>query len=146
MNQALNSNLQKLLILHEGKVNKPYNDIVGKITIGVGRNLTDRGISDGECALMLSNDIDIVFKAFKNNFPTWSTFDEVRQLVVLDMLYNMGINRFLGFKNMIDALNSKDFSLAAKEMLSSKWAGQVSSRASRLVEMMKTGNLPQELA
>lgn len=140
-----NANLQKLLTLHEGKVNKPYNDIVGKITIGVGRNLTDRGISEGEVALMLSNDIDIVKRQFKNNFPAWDKFDDVRKLVIMDMLFNMGINRFLGFKKMIDALNSSDFKFAASEMLNSKWAGQVVGRAFRLAEMMKTGNLPTDI-
>lgn len=145
MSNELISNLQRLLILHEGKKLKPYVDTVGKITIGVGRNLTDRGISEGECALLLSNDIDIVMKQFNNNFPNWKQFDDVRKLVILDMLFNLGLNRFLGFKNMIDALNTKDFNKAASEMLNSRWAEQVGDRAKRLSIMMRDGILPDEL-
>jgi lysozyme len=137
-----NSNLQKLLILHEGKVNKPYVDTFGKITIGVGRNLTDRGVSDSETALMLSNDTDLVIKQFKNNFPFWDTLSEVRKLVVMDMIFNVGINRFLGFKKMIDAIHGKDFLLDSKEMLDSTWAKQVGGRSLRLSEMMKSDKLP----
>ena len=145
MSQTLNSNLQKLLILHEGKKLKPYTDTVGKVTIGVGRNLDDRGISDGECALMLSNDIDIVLRAYRNNFPKWKDFNETRQLVILDMLFNMGINRFLGFKKMIDALNAGDFAKASQEMLDSTWSKQVGSRAVRLSNMMRTGTLTDDI-
>lgn len=141
----LNANLQKLLVLHEGKKLKPYTDTVGKVTIGVGRNLDDRGISEGECAIMLSNDIDIVLKQFKNNFPQLSNLCDVRKLVMLDMIFNVGINRFLGFKKTIDAINNNDFEKASQEMLDSTWAKQVGARAKRLSEMMRSGKLPLEL-
>lgn len=141
----LNANLQKLLILHEGKKLKPYVDTVGKTTLGVGRNISDRGISEGECAIMLSNDIDIVLKQFKNNFPQLSNLCDVRKLVMLDMIFNVGINRFLGFKKTIDAINNNDFEKASQEMLDSTWAKQVGARAKRLSEMMRSGKLPLEL-
>jgi lysozyme len=144
MTQTLNSNLQKLLILHEGKKNKPYTDTVGKLTIGCGRNLTDRGISDSEMSFMLSNDIDDVNRVFRNNFPRWN-LSEPRQLVILDMLFNLGINRFLGFRKMMDAITAGDYNRAADEMLFSSWHTQVGARAERLAEMMRTGNLPKEL-
>jgi len=129
--------LQEQLVLHEGLKLKPYKCSENKLTIGVGRNIEERGITKAEALVLLENDI----KAIKSELGKYSWFseqDEIRQRVLIDMGM-MGVPRLLGFKKMIDALKEKDFQTAAAEMLDSKWAKQVLTRADRLAEMMRTG-------
>lgn len=129
--------LQEQLILHEGFKPKPYRCTENKLTIGIGRNIEERGITKVEALVLLENDI----KAIKSELGKYSWFseqDEIRQRVLIDMGM-MGVPRLLGFKKMIDALKEKDFQTAAAEMLDSKWAKQVLTRADRLAEMMRTG-------
>lgn len=68
----------------------------------------------------------------------FTTLDDIRQKVVIDMAFNLGVNGVLSFKNMIQALKEKDYDKAAEEMLDSLWAEQVGNRADRLAKMMRT--------
>jgi len=149
------------LILHEGMELQVYKDHLGIDTIGVGRNLEDRGITDGELAFMnmlktevyeqgiteaharflLANDIDIVEKELSNAHPCISGIGDVRIRVLLDMGFNLGVPRLNKFKNMWKAVHDRDFSLAAVEMLDSRWASQVGQRAVRLANAMRDGEL-----
>lgn len=78
-------------------------------------------------------------------FQWFKHLSEVRQDVVLNMIFNLGVVRFKGFKKMISALLRQDYSKAADEMLSSKWASQVKGRATMLAKMMKENKYPEEL-
>ena len=122
----------------EGRRLKPYVDTVGKTTIGVGRNLTDVGISDAECDTMLSNDVDRTVAWLDRNLPWWRQLDPVRQRVVINMAFNMQ-GGLLTFTNTLAAMKRGDYAAAADGMLASKWAGQVSARATRLAAMMRSG-------
>jgi len=137
-------NLDKLvaqLTKHEGKSLKPYVDTVGKVTIGVGRNLTDRGITEEECDLLLSTDIKIA-TLFCHAYDWFDTLDDVRQAVFADMIFNLGPTRFAGFKKMIAAVEQRNWQSAADHALDSQWAVQVGSRAIRLAQMLRTGEWP----
>lgn len=125
------------LIRDEGLKLKPYRDTVGKLTIGVGRNLDDVGISEAEAATLLESDIARTAKALDLNLPWWITLSEERQRVMLNMAFNMGIRGLLGFKNTLAAIQAGKFEDAANGMLASKWAGQVGNRAQRLAQMMR---------
>ena len=57
----------------------------------------------------------------------------------MDMAFNMGVPRLCKFKNMWAAVEAGDFDTASIEMLDSRWARQVKSRATKLAEAMKTG-------
>ena len=149
------------LILHEGMVLEVYQDQLGIDTIGVGRNLEDRGITDGELAFMnmlraeiyeqgiteaharflLSNDIDIVEEELRNAHECIERLDDVRIRILLDMAFNMGVPRLCKFKNMWAGIHDGDYVRASAEMLDSRWATQVGQRATRLSEAMKTGEL-----
>jgi lysozyme len=123
---------------HEGVKTKPYVDTQGKLTIGVGRNLTDKGLHPNEIRLLLLNDIkDAMMDA--NAFKWFEDLNEIRQRVVVDMLFNLGRSRFMNFRKMIVALNKQDFATAADEMLDSRWAKQVGRRAQVLSGMMRSG-------
>jgi lysozyme len=124
---------------HEGERLKPYHCTAGKLTIGVGRNLEDRGITAEESAYLLNNDIDREWRALKTALPWVTGLNDVRQRVLLDMGFNLGINGLLKFKNTLATVQRGDYEKAAGMMLDSLWARQVKGRAVRLAEMMKTG-------
>ena len=81
----------------EGKKNFPYTDTVGKLTIGVGRNLTDVGLTDGEVNVLLQNDIQKVTNQLFATFPWFPNLDLVRRGVIINMAFNMGIHSLEGF-------------------------------------------------
>ena len=128
------------LRLHEGVEHKPYTDTVGKLTIGVGRNLDDRGLSEDEIDYLLQNDIGIVEEELTQWWPHWRSLNQTRQLVVADMMFNMGRPRLSQFKLFLMALEAADYEMAAAEMLDSKWAEQVKGRAETLAKMMASGD------
>jgi len=131
-------NLRDQLIRDEGLRLKPYRDTVGKLTIGVGRNLDDNGITRDEAECLLHNDLARVYAELHHALPDLS-LDPVRGAVLGNMAFNMGIGRLLGFRKMLAALRVGDFAQAAVEMLDSDWATQVGSRAHRLARQMETG-------
>lgn len=129
-----------MLKRHEGIRLKPYTDTVGKLTIGVGRNLDDVGITQGEAEFLLERDIDRVVADLTRAVPFWLTIDEVRQHVLVDMCFNVGVTRLLGFKKALAAIEAGDYETAASEMLNSKWATQVGLRSKTLADMMRSGS------
>ena len=131
--------LIKLLITHEGLRLKPYRDTRGKLTIGVGRNLDDVGITEDEALYLLKNDIKRVLDFLKERLPYWNGLTETRKMALVDMCFNLGPGGFLSFKKMLRALERGDYEQAAKEMLDSRWARQVGRRAEELAEMMREG-------
>jgi len=131
--------LKDQISLHEGVEKKVYLDTEGIETIGVGRNLRDRGLSEDEIDLLLDNDIAICEEELINNFEWYAELDEVRKRVLIDMAFNLGMPKLKQFAKMLDAIENKDWVNVASEMLDSRWAEQVGNRASRLSEMMETG-------
>jgi len=138
----MNYNKERLidqLIRHEGMELKVYKDSLGIETIGIGRNLVDRGVTEEEARYLCNNDIEIVERELVQSFPIVSSLNDTRIRVLLDMAFNVGLPRLRGFKRMWAALDNQDYVEAAKEMLDSKWARQVKTRAYTLARMMETG-------
>lgn len=134
--------LTKELRRDEGVVPFAYQDHLGYWTIGVGRLIDKRkggGLSDAEIDFLLSNDIDRFEKQVIDALPWYSRLDDVRQRVLVNMAFNLGIAGLLGFKNTLAMIERGDYAGAAKGMLNSKWATQVGERAKRLATMMETG-------
>tara|TARA_R100000664_G_C2682682_1_gene90009 strand:+ start:40 stop:525 length:486 start_codon:yes stop_codon:yes gene_type:complete len=150
------------LIIHEGLRLQVYKDTLGIDTIGIGRNLEDRGITDEELAWMdipnidtiyeygiseadamylAENDVQIVEEELLRAHPCVDRLDSVRQLILVDMAFNMGVPRLNKFKKMWAAIHENNFEEAAKEMLDSRWANQVKSRATKLAHAMHTGEI-----
>lgn len=136
MNRA---RLSKQLETDEGRKRRLYKDTVGKLTIGVGRNIEDRGLRDDEIDLMLSNDIDEAVGIARALVSNFDKLDDVRQEVVANMALNLGMTRLGGFKQFIAALMRFDFQRAATEMMDSKWYEQVGDRGKRLAYAMREG-------
>lgn len=126
------------LKLDEGLRLKPYRDSVGKLTLGIGRNLDDVGISEAEAEYLLGNDIDRTIADLNRLLPWWQGLDDTRRRVLLNMGFNLGVPGLLKFKNTLQAVQDGRYQDAAKGMLASKWARQVGDRAKRLAEMMRS--------
>jgi lysozyme len=133
------------LRLHEGERLKPYRCTAGRLTIGVGRNLDDRGITPAESAMLLANDISAVETDLLRALPWAARLDEVRQRVLVDMAFNLGMPGLLEFRRTLATIKAGQYHSAAAMMLESKWAGQVGQRARRLSQMMASGQEPAEL-
>jgi len=127
------------LIDHEGLKLFPYHCTADKLTIGVGRNLEDRGISNDEAAYLLKNDIEIVERELLEAQPLVSMLDPVRQRVLVDMGFNLGTPTLMKFSNMWAAIEDEDYHEAARQMMDSRWADQVGRRAERLAQAMSSG-------
>lgn len=132
--------LRSQLERHEGLRLKPYRDTVGKLTIGIGRNLDDVGISPEEAELMLDNDIDKVLRQL-SDVDEYNTLGPARQTVLANMCFNLGFRGLLGFRRMWAAIARGDYSEAARQMLDSRWAHQVGYRAQELAKIMRTGEV-----
>lgn len=128
--------IEELLICHEGIRLKPYTDTQGKLTIGVGRNLTDKGISKLEAMQLLRNDIETI-RGQLNTLPVFRGLKDHQKAALIDMGFNLGFSGILQFTQMWNALGRRDHALAAKEMLDSKWARQTGNRAVELARMIK---------
>jgi len=122
----------------EGRRNFPYQDSVGKTSIGVGRNLDDKGLSDDEIGILLENDINDAVRS-ASSMSYWDSLTPNRQLVVADMVFNMGLRRFKGFIKTNAALERGDWDEAAREMVDSRWFRQTGRRSRKLVAMMIFG-------
>lgn len=140
------SNATKLDVLKarlsrtEGRRNKPYVDTVGKITIGVGHNLTDLGLKDEIIDKILELDIlDAVNDAAK--LPVYVKLNAARKTVLIDMVFNMGLAAVQEFRNTLQMLNIGDYEGAANNMLKSKWAEQVGNRAIELANIVRSGEV-----
>ena len=127
------------LMRDEGVVLKPYRDSVGKITIGVGRNLEDVGITQSEAIYLLTNDLAGVEKDLDRNAAWWRDMSVGRQRALANMCFNLGWPRLKEFRMMLAAMESEDWEAAATEALDSRWAKQVGERANRVAELIRNG-------
>ncbi len=131
--------VKALIKLHEGLRLKPYKCPAGYLTIGYGRNLEAKGISPMEADMLLESDLDDAIRDAREFFPAFDSLLAPRQAVLVDMAFNLGLPKLRKFKKFRQALVRGDWQDAAREMLDSKWALQVGSRAARLAKMMRTG-------
>lgn len=127
------------LVRDEDLRQKPYRCSAGKLTIGIGRNLDDVGITLDEAYFLARNDVARVVAELTLHLPWWKDLDEVRQRVLVNMGFNLGVQGLLGFKNTLELVHAGRYLEAAQAMLASKWAKQVGPRAERLAVMMRDG-------
>ena len=132
--------LKSLLIHHEGKVPHAYQDHLGYWTIGVGRLIDERrggGLSDAEVDYLLDNDIDEVVSQLSHTITDWDDLPERVQIALASMAFQMGVSGLFGFSRMLGHIEQKNWTDAAREALSSKWASQTPSRAEDIAEMIR---------
>jgi lysozyme len=141
--------LRDQLSLHEDRRKFVYDDatgkgideacfVRGKPTVGVGRNLADRGLSDDEIDYLLDNDInDCIAEAQK--FRWFEALNPVRQAAVVELVFNLGLTRLSGFKKFLNFMNEHRYAQAAGELKNSLWYRQVKSRGDTLIAQVLTG-------
>lgn len=123
---------------HEGCVTVPYYDSEGIMTVGIGRNLQAVPFSQDEIELMFSNDLRRA-RAGAKTFECYVDLDPMRQGVLTEMVFQMGVNGVSKFKKFLIAANNHDWAAAAEEMLDSKWAKQTPERAKSLAKLFLRG-------
>jgi lysozyme len=129
--------LAEQLVIDEGLRLKPYRCTAGRLSIGVGRNLDDRGITRDEALMLLRNDIDDFWGRLCAAQPWVLAAPEPVQEALTNMAFNLGLPGLLGFSRTLELLRNGQYAEAAEAMLASKWARQVGERARRLAEMVR---------
>lgn len=123
----------------EDEILLPYEDSVGKITIGIGRNLTDRGISKEESAFLFENDLKIVFAELDSAFPWWRDAPENVQRFMANLNFNLGLPKFRKFTTTLKLIERRQYKSAAKAFRENKrYFSQVKGRAERLAILLET--------
>ena len=125
---------------HEGLRLKLYLDTVGKSTIGYGHNLDDRGISAEIAEDILAEDMDAAEVdarvVYGEGFDALSVN---RQAVFIELSFQLGYNRLLGFVNALAASRAGNHAKCADELANSKWAQQVPKRAQEMIGVYRLG-------
>ena len=131
------SDILARLIDEEGLKLKAYVDTVGKVTIGIGCNLTDVGITKDEAIYLCNNRIDNAINDLRRNLDYFDTLPGNVQMVLVDLTYNMGIGTLLTFHNTLNYIKMGDYKTASENLLMSTWAKQVGVRAIKLADLLK---------
>lgn len=134
------SSIEEQLVEHEGERLHPYRCTADKLTIGVGRNLEDKGISQEESRMLLENDIKECVEDLADIFPDFNKYAQARQHALIDLRFNLGSDGFRSFKQLIAAAQEGSWEQAAAELEDSSWWSQVQSdRRSKIYQQLKTG-------
>lgn len=128
----------EMVARHEGYRQHIYRCSAGKLTIGYGLNIST-GLPRDEAALLLEYRLNKIDEQLARSLPFYPRLSAIRQDVLCDMAYNLGVAGLMGFKRMLAALEAGDYPQASAEMLDSKWAGQVGQRAIELADLMRVG-------
>lgn len=141
------------LAKHEGSRPFVYDDCTGKPigegtfvrgipTIGIGRNLSAKGLSEDEIRYLLDNDINDCAVHAHSKYSWFTQLDSVRQNAVMELLFNLGPTKFAGFKKFINFMNEGRWAQAGEELKRSLWYGQVKGRADTVISMIVKGEWP----
>ena len=126
----------------EGRRRHVYADTMGNPTIGIGRNLAGRGLSDSEIDYLLRNDVALAELDLTRSLPWWTNLNPVRQAVLVEMAFNMGIDGLLTFRSTLADVAVGHWQDAAQGMRNSLWHRQVGARAERLADAMEHDEFP----
>ena len=121
--------IKAMLVRHEGLVCHLYQCKADKTSIGVGRNLTDVGISEDEAMYLLANDIKRTTEDLDKNYGAWITFPAEARMVCIDLVFNLGITGFMKFKKTRQLMELGMWLEASEELLDSRYATQLPNRS-----------------
>ena len=136
----------EILKLREGFRSKPYRDSSGNLTIGYGQLIKNKGmrVTEEQATFMLIAELEKNAKQLDEYLPWWTTLTAERQMALLNLTYNMGIDKLMGFKQMLASLQSGDYERAGDQLLQrknkgkSKYFSQVGVRAIHVSTALKT--------
>lgn len=137
------TSVYELIAKHEGFRASVYQDHLGYWTIGYGLCVDARkncGLTQAEARYLLHGRVDAIQAKLSESYPWYDKLLLGRKAVLTSMAYQLGLGGVARFKNMISAIERKDWNGAAEAMLDSKWAKQdTPGRAKELAEMMRQG-------
>jgi len=133
--------VRRLLILDEGLRPFPYVDSVGKVTIGIGHNLTDCGISPAATDLLFEEDLSAAYHILDTLLPDWTTYEDPRQAALVSLAFNLG-NRLGQFHTFLANVSQRSWEAAGEALQHSLWFTQVGGRGPRLVGMLQKCQWP----
>jgi len=156
--QSVSEDLYKMIERHEGKKNKVYYDTENIPTIGIGFNLTKadasqklsnlgvniqdilngKSLTDKQVYSLFKEDVNTAISNARSFLPSFDRQPETVKNVIVDMAFNLGINRLSGFKDFRKALENNNYQEAANEMINSRWYSQVGNRSKELVNRIKS--------
>ena len=139
--------LRKELELDEGVKYEIYNDHLGYATFGIGHLVIDSdpehgqeigtAVSEDRVIEAFNKDVQIVLADCEQLYYGFNVLPEEVQLIIANMMFNMGRPRLSKFKGMKAGVDTQDWNKAADEMIDSAWYRQVPNRAGRLVKRMR---------
>ncbi len=131
----------------EGCVYAVYLDHLGKKTVGIGHLCRESDqefymevgfqVSEERVSELFEKDISWTINDCYKLLPDFDMLPEEARLICANMMFNLGVNRMGNFKKFLAAVEDRNWSVAAEEMLDSKWNKQVPNRSNRLVERMR---------
>lgn len=139
MSSEIDSFLIDQIKRHEGYIKHPYKDTVGKLTIGIGRNLDDLGISELEAEYLCMNDLQSAATELNKTFGWYYSLTKRRKQAMINLLFNIGLPKLLEFRKFLAAMGNGNYPLAAQELLDSQYAKQVKGRADELALQIVNG-------
>ena len=133
------SDLLKQIKEHEGLRLKPYKCPAGRLTIGYGHNIEDNGLSKTACEFILFEDIE---EAERNLYAVfgrdeYEKLSNSQKIALIDMMFNLGLIRFMTFKKFIQAIKKHDWESASAEVINSRAYEQNKRRYKKIAEQIK---------
>ena len=139
--------LREELKVDEGCVYQIYNDHLGYPTFGIGHLVTGHDkehgwsvgtdVDEDRVREVFEQDVQTVLSDCEILYPDFYDLPEEAQLIIANMMFNMGRTRLSKFKGMKRGVDAQDWNAAADEMVDSAWYNQVTNRANRLVDRMR---------
>ena len=140
--------LREELKIDEGVKYEIYLDHLGLPTFGIGHLVLESDeeygkpvgtpITEDRVNECFARDVDVVLNECKTLFPSFEVLPEEVQLIIANMMFNMGRPRLSKFKKFIAAVAISNWQEAANQMVDSRWYKQVTNRADRLVNRMRS--------
>ena len=138
--------LREEVAADEGCVYEVYLDHLGLATFGIGHLVIDTDeeygaevgtpVSEERVNHCFNNDVQAVLMDCYQLYEDFDDLPEEVQLIIANMMFNMGRPRLSKFKGMKRGVDARDWNAAADEMVDSRWYKQVTNRAKRLVKRM----------
>lgn len=136
---SFESELLQQIKEHEGLKLFPYKCPAGKLTIGYGHNLQDNGLSKSACEYILYDDIDEAKRNLKTIFGNefFENLNDSKKIALIDMMFNLGMVKFLTFKRFIFAVETQNWENASYEIIHSRAYEQNKKRYKKLSEQIR---------
>jgi len=139
--------LREEIAVDEGIKYEIYLDHLGLPTFGIGHLVRDddpefgqpvgTAVSEDRVNECFDKDVEIVIDDCRQLYEDFDDLPAEAQLIIANMMFNMGRPRLSQFKGMKRGVDARDWNAAADEMVDSRWYRQVTNRADRLVERMR---------